>query len=147
MRGKVNTIHDILLRLVVCEPATLPTGCWEWPMARSQRGYGLTSIGNSKQVRVHRAVYEHFVGPIPPDMEPDHLCGNRACANFEHIEPLTRAGHRRRHSERQTHCKRGHPLSGDNLIPNPKQRRCRACSVAATRRYREKRKDGDVRDP
>jgi len=137
---KRNTIYDVLERLVICEPSTLPTGCWEWPLAR-QRGYGVTSVGDGRVKRVHRVVYEHFVGKIPDDMEPDHECRNRACANFEHLVLRTRAEHRTRHTELKTHCKNGHPLSGDNLVVLKRQRGCRTCRTEALRRRYARKKE------
>jgi hypothetical protein len=41
----------------------------------------------------------------------------------------------------QTHCKRGHPLEGDNLIPNKKgQRICKICGYAKSKAWRDRRK-------
>src|SRR5438445_4296974 len=84
---RTHTIQDLLLRLVICEPTTLPTGCWEWPGGLI-RGYG-QSGQTSPRGLVHRVVYEHFRGPVPEGLELDHLCRNRKCANFEHLEPVT----------------------------------------------------------
>ena len=40
---------------------------------------------------------------------------------------------------RKTHCKHGHPLSGDNLRISPNgMRACRACNAAAQRAFRER---------
>lgn len=47
-------------------------------------GYGM--IG---QQYAHRLSYETHVGPIPEGLEIDHLCRNRACINFRHLEPVT----------------------------------------------------------
>lgn len=41
---------------------------------------------------------------------------------------------------RKTHCKRGHPLSGSNLLPRPLGRNCRECNRADCRNYRARRK-------
>jgi hypothetical protein len=40
------------------------------------------------------------------------------------------------HQRDQTHCKRGHPLSGDNLYLNAGKRHCKACRREAVRRRR-----------
>ncbi len=42
---------------------------------------------------VHRAVYEHFRGPIPEGLEIHHHCRNRVCANPDHMGILTHAHH------------------------------------------------------
>jgi hypothetical protein len=40
---------------------------------------------------------------------------------------------------RKTHCKHGHPLSGDNLRIGPNgTRACRACNAANQRAFRER---------
>jgi len=93
--SRVNTIHSILLRLVICEPTTLETGCWEWPGSRCKGHYGVCSMAR-KNVMIHRVVYEHFVGPIPEGLEIDHACHNRVCANFEHTSPATPDANKRR---------------------------------------------------
>lgn len=38
----------------------------------------------------------------------------------------------------KTHCKRNHPLSGDNLLKSAKGRECKMCKRLRTRQYREK---------
>jgi hypothetical protein len=55
----------------------------------------------------------------------------------------------RRMGEAMTHCKRGHPLSGDNLRINPKtgRRICQACNRAAQERFRNRVTSGDKRPP
>lgn len=61
--------------------------CWEWTGWRLH-GHGI--IGwKYKRVFVHRAIWEELVGPIPDGMVIDHLCRNRACANPDHLEPVT----------------------------------------------------------
>jgi hypothetical protein len=70
------------------------TGCWEWQGARRE-GYGV--VGDvQKVIYVHRFVYEHMVAEIPDGLVIDHLCANRACANPEHLEPVTRGINTRR---------------------------------------------------
>jgi hypothetical protein len=144
MPQRKNTIQDILLRLVICDPTTLETGCWEWPGAKSVGGYG-KSILNRRYVYVHAAVYEHFCGPMPEGLELDHLCRNRACANFEHLEPVTHRENRvrgRNANEEKTHCLRGHPLSGETCYVNAKgHRRCRVCKMINWRRRKEEVRD------
>src|SRR6266568_4859801 len=103
-----NTIQNVLLRLVICEPTTLETGCWEWSGSKD-KGYGQVKIRGSKR-KVHRVVYEHFVGSIPEGNELHHKCETRSCANFEHVEPLDPFVHVHlgngitAQQSRQTHC-------------------------------------------
>jgi hypothetical protein len=43
----------------------------------------------TKNVAAHRFAYELMVGPIPEDLELDHLCGVRECVNPRHLEAVT----------------------------------------------------------
>jgi len=148
-----KTIYDVLERLVICEPKALDTGCWEWSGSRSG-GYGTFRRGQTL-FYVHRAVYEHFVGPIPDGLELDHICRNHCCANFEHLEPVTHQenllrGHNPLRG--RTQCARGHVFSGGNLIIRKDGgRRCRVCyneaGMIRKRRWRERMKqDGGAAD-
>lgn len=72
-------------------------GCWNWLGAPNMHGYGNYTFPHyGKQVSAHRVVYEALIGPIPEDMDLDHLCKNRKCVNPEHLEPVTRAVNLRR---------------------------------------------------
>src|SRR5437763_12827689 len=64
-------------------------GCWRWQRALNEGGYGLVGYGG-KVARAHRVAYELFVGPIPLELELDHLCRVRRCVNPSHLEPVTR---------------------------------------------------------
>lgn len=143
-----NTIQDILLQLVICEPSTLETGCWEWSGCRNPDGYGMVSF-NYKIRQVHRIVYEHFVGLIPAGLEPDHLCRNRACSNYEHLEPVTHRvnvlrgeGLAARQIAR-TNCPQGHPYSEANTRLYKGHRHCRECGREATRQSKRRKANAD----
>lgn len=139
-----NTVYTILERLIICEPSVLPTGCWIYPGCDHGNGYRRASLDGWMQY-VHRVVYVFFCGAIPDGLELDHLCRNRACANFEHVEPVTRKvnilrgemdpGAPRRN---KTHCPYGHPYSGDNLRLDV--RGYRACWTCIRQRRRERRR-------
>lgn len=121
-----------------------PSGCWEWQAARDKDGYG--RIGNGgRTFATHRIAYRWFKGPIPSWLQVDHGCRNRACVNPAHLELVTgqvnisrgETGQWIRERQlrlpftryRPTHCKRGHPLEGDNLIIRSDNggRRCKTC--------------------
>ncbi len=109
-------------------------GCWNWDVC-DNLGYGRATDGKHRSVKAHRLMYERLVGPIPEGLVIDHLCRNRTCVNPDHLEPVTQSENVRRGNgfsavnARKTHCKRGHPLDGDNLYRNPAGARvCRTCA-------------------
>ena len=64
------------------------TGCLVWTLALSPKGYARFNPVRGKTVQAHRYVYEQLVGPIPDGYDIDHLCRNRGCINFKHLEPV-----------------------------------------------------------
>ncbi|MCK9568912.1 HNH endonuclease [Candidatus Pacearchaeota archaeon] len=60
----------------------------------SGNGYkivGLFKNGKRKNVLVHRAVVEAFIGPIPDDMEVNHKDGNKLNNCLENLEIVSRS--------------------------------------------------------
>lgn len=113
--------------------------CWTWIAAVNSRGYG--SFGHEGRIwSTHRLTYTLLVGEIPTGLQIDHLCSNKRCCNPSHLEPVTAKVNRSRTAQAQkTMCKRGHPLSGSNLIvksrPNGLSiRNCRECANESRRR-------------
>lgn len=128
---RINTIASIMGRLII-----QPNGCCTWPGLRHNFGYGITSY-HGRTCYVHRLLYEHFVGPVPEGMVLDHVhCDNPPCANWAHLQPTTNTQNvsRKHRNGSKTHCKNGHPLSGDNLIVQKLRgsymaRVCRTCRI------------------
>jgi hypothetical protein len=120
---------------VVIDPAT---GCHLWQGHIGKDGYGRFSLSRfQKSVATHRWTFEQANGPIPPGLVIDHLCRVRHCVNPAHMESVTNTENLLRgdgaaaKNARKTHCKRGHPLEGDNLVsvctPTGVARQCRIC--------------------
>lgn len=107
--------------------------CWIWTGSRTDNGYGQMMV-NYQQCLAHRLAYEFLVGAIPEGLTIDHLCRNRPCVNPDHLDPVPQRVNTMRSpialatiNARKTHCKRGHPLSGDNLYRRNGRRHCRQC--------------------
>lgn len=114
------------------------SGCWEWQGCRNRLGYGVIfAYGRTRGA--HRAMYMLVNGDPGDHLVIDHLCRNPGCVNPYHLEAVTQRVNCQRGKGSITHCKRGHPLSGDNLsYGNKGERKCKACHAG---RERERRKD------
>lgn len=139
MRNTIDTL------LALTEPIT-ESGCWIFNGHLDTEGYARVKM-MYKDVRVHRVFYEHFIGPIPIGLVPDHLCRIRCCVNPWHLEIVTdrinclRGNNPMGKNARKTHCLRGHPLAGENMyIDKAGARVCRACRREGDkRRWHEKK--------
>lgn len=71
-------------------------GCWTFTgngsgsgkAAKTGRGYGQIWHNGEKKM-AHRWAYEHFIGPIMPGDQIDHLCRNTRCVNPDHLEAVS----------------------------------------------------------
>lgn len=113
------------------------TGCWIWLAAPGANGYARLD-GTS----AHRVYYEKFVGAIPEGYEVDHLCERRNCVNPEHLEAVTKSENNRRRAHIQYsgknagECRRGHPMTGENVQYHGKKRKVSVCRQCARDRVR-----------
>ena len=105
--------------------------CWVWMGGVMGKGYGHIWSGNRLRPS-HCIAWEWAHGPMSEGLQIDHLCRNPRCVNVGHLDAVTGKvnvlrgeGPTAKHA-RQTHCKNGHPLSGDNL----------SFHKSGTRRYR-----------
>lgn len=97
--------------------------CIIWPHAKQADGYGIKRNGLA-----HRELWKKKHGPIPNDIVLHHICGTKACVNFDHLKPMVQPDHVAHHNRKapvKTHCKYGHPLV---RVSVPKRRtRCPEC--------------------
>jgi hypothetical protein len=110
------------------------TGCLLWlGTIHAKTGYGTCRYGD-RNVLAHRQAVLFSGRTIPEGLEVDHLCRVRCCVNPSHLEVVTTLENMRRamrgarrHNAEKTHCPRGHPYSGENLVMWRTYRYCRIC--------------------
>jgi len=77
------------------------TGCWNWTAGTAGKGYGYF-YWEGGMAYVHRIVYHLVVDDALPIRGGgrrvciDHLCGNKVCANPQHLELVDWAENLRR---------------------------------------------------
>jgi len=142
-------LHDRFLAKT--EPCPT-TGCWLWTAGLMLRGYARFSW-DGRTGLAHRYAYEHYVAPIPADMEIDHICRNRFCVNPDHLDVVTARENTRRGrspasvNAAKTHCKNGHEFTPENtyIVNDSRKARparvCRTCRLATMKQYQQRKAD------
>lgn len=133
----MSALRERFMQNVSPEPQS---GCWLWLGRDNGEGYGRFCY-DAQDRYAHRVAYELFCGPIQAGQTIDHLCRVRCCVNPSHLEVvsigtnvLRGAGVTARFAK-QTHCKRGHQLTSDNISNNPTRgRECKTCNRDRNRR-------------
>jgi len=107
--------------------------CWVFHLAKNHDGYIRINLGGRK-IMAHRAALMWRGIEVPPKMEVDHLCRNRACCNPDHLEVVTHRENMRRGNgmdrvhAAKTHCFRGHEFDAANTyVAKNGSRTCRIC--------------------
>lgn len=132
--SKSVPIKESLLRAVSIDDIG---DCWIWQGAINHRGYG-----NLRGRMAHRISYELFVGEIPKGLQLDHLCLNKACVNFTHLEPVTNRENKLRWAATLTHCPSGHEYTGKNVfVDKIGTKRCKECSYGRVRDWAKRNKE------
>lgn len=135
--------------------------CWLWRAGLAAPGYGRFGRKYEKErnvgrvVLAHRFAYEQIRGAIPEGMVLDHLCGNKACVNPDHLEAVTSSTNAwRAHSpvspwyrgtkppvsRQRSMCYAGHLLTPDNtrIVNGGKGRRCAICARERAAEFRNR---------
>lgn len=143
-------IEDRFFERISPEPNS---GCWLWLGQCDRKGYGRIGLGgrHGGNTGAHRLSLKIAGVNVPDDLFVCHRCDVPCCVNPDHLfvgtqhdnlVDMVRKGRHVNNSEHtrgrprpgiifnaiKTHCKHGHPFSGDNLSIAPNgERRCRAC--------------------
>lgn len=127
--------------------------CWEWTGGTYSGGYGqfaITRNGKRTTTPSHRFIYESLTQEeLPDDVQLDHLCHNRRCANPDHLEPVTAAINTQRgfglakQLSMRTHCKNGHEYAEGSFYlyeqrPGQFRRDCKKCNAERARERQKK---------
>jgi len=101
MRNRRDNIFQRMMHRVDIDHSTELHGepCWLWNGAmsgkpkegdRNSRGHSYPRMTlNGFSVAVHRVMYTHFFGYIPPKITIDHECKNRRCIQPAHLSAVS----------------------------------------------------------
>lgn len=64
--------------------------CWIWNGYRRPGGWGVFNDTRTTRIGAHRFAYLDLIGPIPDELDLDHLCRDASCVNPWHMEPVPR---------------------------------------------------------
>jgi hypothetical protein len=139
-KKKVPLISRVMGRVMVDDSAPVLKGvhCLRFTGALNPNGYAQVSDGNYGRVYVHVVTWVDKHGPVPPGKELHHLCVNRWCCAWQHLEPITHGDHMRltpNANRLKTKCRHGHLFSGENtIICKNGGRKCKICMAGAHKR-------------
>lgn len=126
------------------------TACWNWEGTLTPGGYGQFYITKGTQWQSHRFVWQSVFGGIPDGLWVLHKCDNRKCCNPFHLYVGTAADNsfdaisrgRNYIPVEKKFCKRGHPMTEDNLVIW----KCNRSRSGYTRMCKKCRKANEAKD-
>lgn len=112
-------------------------GCWMWTTPINDQGYGAFAVRRDTKT-AHRWAYILFVGPVPDDLEVDHICNVHGCVRPDHLQLLTQAENLAKRQfdyvDDSIRCDRGHLEWTRSVDAFGRPRRwCRGCAREAKR--------------
>lgn len=135
------------------------TGCWLWLGALDQGGYAIIHAPPNGKRRLSRAILglpDLRLGQMAHDnILALHRCDTPACVNPDHLfagthhDNLVDSWRKKRRSPNwrdQTHCRRGHALTPENIYRGRRgvglaaERLCRECRRARQRKQNQHRR-------
>lgn len=111
--------------------------CLVW-MRGKGCGYGYV-LFDGRYGTAHRAAVRIETGQWPIG-EVHHLCRNRPCVRFDHLQVVSKKEHTHIHFGSKTHCPQGHEYSGYNLILRGTHRHCRTCMNDRNKAFQKKKR-------
>ena len=129
-------------------------GCWGWRTKPNTDGYSRLWLprngGRATFLYAHQAAWI-LKGKRAPTRQSgktlDHKCRNRPCPNPNHLQVLTRGANVLAGSgpvaqnARKTHCKHGHPFTGENTYLHDGKRHCVSCRRRIVTRWNQQRSE------
>jgi hypothetical protein len=108
------------------------TGCHIWQGEKTHNGYGRVKFAGRYQL-VHRIIWQQSKGPVPADLQIDHICCVKACCNIDHLQVVTaKENSKARNYRRNENC----PKCGGPFSTSPAgYRYCRPCRTARMTEY------------
>lgn len=133
-----------------------PDACWPFTGYKLPKGYGTILVGSkakktNRQALAHRVAWEVTHGPIPPGLGVLHRCDNPPCCNpshlflgdqFANMQDAASKGRTAHGPPKRDACKKGHPLTDDNVYVKPNgNRQCLTCKREAQLAWQRRHKD------
>lgn len=157
--ASVSVLHDPTIDFVTkfwMRVEKESDGCHNWTGLKNPKGYGkmrfVRDDGSICQY-AHQWVWEQEHGRVPKGMTLDHyVCDNESCVRVSHMritsvrENVLRSDGIAARNLAKTHCKYGHPFTGENLkIRANGGRSCAICMQKSGRETHQRRKQQQKR--